>query len=106
MNKEEGESTLQFVTRLRQQAEHCVFGDLVEQQIRDYAIENTTDRRLKAKLLEKGDLTLTQLLAIARVHEALCLRYRRWTSILNKVEMDLWVLFVENNTKDDDKMMQ
>ncbi|KAK7105707.1 hypothetical protein V1264_012941 [Littorina saxatilis] len=70
MNKEEGESTLQFVTRLRQQAEHCGFGDLVEQQIRDHAIEKTTDRRLKAKLLEKGDLTLTQLLAIARVHEA------------------------------------
>ena len=65
----EYESTLQFVTRLRTQAEHCGFGNADTEHIRDQAIDKCNDRRLKGKYLVQGDLTLDQLLKIARAHE-------------------------------------
>ncbi|KAK7106395.1 hypothetical protein V1264_017657 [Littorina saxatilis] len=64
------ETTAQFVTRLRQQATNCNFADKVDENIRDQVIDKCRDKRLKSKYLEKGTLTVNQLLDIARAHEA------------------------------------
>ena len=69
LQQKEGETTDQFITRLRRQAVNCNFGDQEDGNIRDQVIDECVDRRLKEKYLEKGTLTVVQLQEIARVHE-------------------------------------
>ena len=62
----------QFVTRLRQKAKTCEFGDAntVEEQIRDQVINMCLSHKLRRKLLQKGQaLTLQRLREIARAME-------------------------------------
>lgn len=68
MIQQDGESTAQFVTRLRQQARHCSFHD-VNEMIRDQVIEKCTDKRLKTELFKRQNLTLDVLLKVAQAHE-------------------------------------
>ena len=66
------ETVEQFVTRLRQKAQTCEFGDAatVDEQIRDQVISKCLSHELRRKLLQKGrDLTLSQLREIARSME-------------------------------------
>ena len=63
-----GETMMQFSTRLKQQAKLCDFGDKLKENVRDQLIDTCSDRRLKAKFLEKGALTLTEA-DLARAHE-------------------------------------
>ena len=65
------ESVDQFITRLRERAEYCEFGDTKDENIRDQVIEKCMSSRLRRKLLEKGRrLTLEQLQNTARSMEA------------------------------------
>ena len=65
------ESVDQFITRLRERAEYCEFGDAKDENIRDQVIEKCISSRLRRKLLEKGrELTLEQLQNTARSMEA------------------------------------
>ena len=66
----EGEETCMFVTRLREQAELCDFGDASDEMIRDRVVHQTKDRKLREKFLNKKNLTLLNLLDIAKRHEA------------------------------------
>ena len=68
MTQQDGESTAQFVTRLRQQARHCSFHD-VSEMIRDQVIEKCGDKRLKTELFKRQNLTLDILLKVAQAHE-------------------------------------
>ena len=70
LQQKEGETTEQFITRLRQHAVNCNLGDQEDDNIRDQVIDECVDRRLKGKYLEKGTLTVVQLQEIARAHEA------------------------------------
>ena len=66
------ETVEQFVTRLRQKARTCEFGDAnaVEEQIRDQVINKCLSHELRRKLLQKGQaLTLQRLREIARAME-------------------------------------
>ena len=47
----------------------CDFGDKLEENVGDQLIDKCSDRRLKAKFLEKGALTLTEAIDLARAHE-------------------------------------
>ena len=64
---------------LRQQAKYCNFGATTSENIRDQVIEKCTDRRLKAKLLGKTELTFAKLLTIAQAHKAACGFVRQMT---------------------------
>ena len=64
-----GETMMQFSTRLKQQVKLCDFGDKLEENVCDQLIDKCSDRRLKAKFLEKGVLTLTEAIDLARAHE-------------------------------------
>ena len=65
-----GETTLQFVTRLRQVAKDCEYGGETENQIRDEVISKCLSGDLRRKLLEAGpDLTLTRTLELAEQSE-------------------------------------
>ena len=60
------ETVDQFITRLRQRADYCDFGDKMNEQIRDQVIDKCVSHQLRRKLLEKGkNLTLDQLQSIA-----------------------------------------
>ena len=66
------ETVEQFVTRLRQKAQTCEFGDApaIDEQIRDQVISKCSSHELRRKLLQKGrELTLLQLREIARSME-------------------------------------
>ena len=66
------ETVEQFVTRLRQKAHTCEFGDAatVDDQIRDQVISKGFSHELRRKLLQRGqNLTLPQLREIARSME-------------------------------------
>ena len=65
------ESVDQFVTRLREKADCCEFGETTDENIRDQVIEKCLSNRLRRKLLETGrNLTLYDLQTIARAMEA------------------------------------
>ena len=65
------ETVDQFITRLRQRADYCDFGDKMNEQIRDQVIDKCVSHQLRRKLLVKGkNLTLDQLQSIARAREA------------------------------------
>ena len=71
MLQEESETVDQFVMCLRRQAKNCMVGEQKEEQIRDQVIDKCRSRKLRRKLLEKGqELTLDQALLIARSSEA------------------------------------
>ena len=65
------ESVDQFVTRLREKADCCEFGETADENIRDQVIEKRLSNRLGRNLLERGrNLTLHDLQTIARAMEA------------------------------------
>ena len=69
MSQHDGESIAQYVTRLRQQAKFCNFGNAIGENIRDQVIDKLTDKRLKTELFKRQNLTLEILLQVAQVHE-------------------------------------
>ena len=69
MTQEQTESVDQFVTRLKQKAEHCNF-DNADEQIRDQVIEKCISSHFRQEITGKeGDLTLEQTLTTARAFE-------------------------------------
>ena len=76
------------MTRLRQKAQFCEFGDAaaVNEQIRDQVISKCLSHNIRRKLLEKGKiLTLQQLREIARVMEDSEKQARKIESAANEV---------------------
>jgi hypothetical protein len=72
MAQSENETIEQYITRLRQRAETCEFGnqETIDERIRDQIIDKCVRHNLRRKLLEKGrNLTLTQVREIARAME-------------------------------------
>lgn len=69
-DQREGESIIQFVTRLRELANACKFGDSATDFIRDQVIDKCKSRYLRTKLLAEKRLTLDRLLEIAQAKEA------------------------------------
>ena len=65
LKQEASETVEQFITRLRSKSVHCSFTN-DDEAIRDQVIGRCYSRRLRMKLLEKGnDLTLDELRMIA-----------------------------------------
>ena len=69
-SQEEGESVDSFVTSLYCLAEHCEYGILKEEMIRDRIVEGITDTSLSLKLQMDGALTVKQAIDMARQNEA------------------------------------
>ncbi|RDH88672.1 MAG: hypothetical protein DIZ79_14650, partial [endosymbiont of Lamellibrachia luymesi] len=67
----EGETVGQFVTRLRQLASSCDYGNNVDEYIRDQVIDRCRSDSLRTKLLAAGkDLTLNRAIEIAQTRES------------------------------------
>ena len=64
------ETVDQFVCRLRQQAVTCDFGAAKNDHIRDQVIEKFLSDNLRRKFLEKDILQLSDVLTMAKAHEA------------------------------------
>ena len=68
--QEEGESVDDFVTALFCLSEHCQYGNLREEMIRDRIVVGLRDSSLSEKLQLEADLTLEKALAFARQRES------------------------------------
>ena len=75
----------QFLIRLRQSSAKCKFLD-EEDQIRGQLIDGCRDKRLRRRILEKGEITLPETIKIARTFELAALQEKLYESSLNDVE--------------------
>ena len=64
-NQKQGESVESFVRSLYELAEHCDFGTIRDQQIRDRIVIRISDKTVSQKLQLKSDLTLETAIQIA-----------------------------------------
>lgn len=71
-----------YVVRLKHQAANCDFGEQTESMIVDQIVSTTKDAKLKRRCLEK-DLSLKEVLDIARTHESVELQLNTWEVIQN-----------------------
>ena len=65
-NQKQREAVESFVRSLYELAEHCDFGTIRDQQIRDRIIIGISDKTMSPKLQLKSDLTLETAIQIAR----------------------------------------
>ena len=65
----EGESVEHFITALYTLSEHCNFGDMRDQLIRDLIIVGIRDSKLSEKMQLDPDLTLEKAIILARQSE-------------------------------------
>ena len=65
-NQKQGESLQSFLQNLHDLAEHCDFGTIRDQQIRDRVVIEISEKTLSQKLQLKSDLTLEATIEIAR----------------------------------------
>jgi len=72
--QEEGETVDAFVTALYALAEHCEYGELHDQMIRDRIVVGIHDSSLSVKLQLDADLTLSEAVKQAREAEAVKLQ--------------------------------
>ena len=68
-NQLEKESIEQYITRLRQLAQYCEYGNKIESNIRDQIISSCLSSKLRKQLLTEPDLTLTKLALFAQAME-------------------------------------
>ena len=59
-----------YVTRLRQLAKGCHYGELSDRLIRDRIVAGVRDDELRKKLLEERDLTLKLAIEKCKIHES------------------------------------
>ena len=68
--QEEGETADTFITALHAMAEHCAYGTLKDEMIRDRIVVGLRDAKLSEKLQLDPELTLTKATTQARQSEA------------------------------------
>ena len=59
--QEDNENMAQFVTRLKQLAVDCDFGDKLDENVRDQVIDKCSNSQIRTRLLAKSDLTLANV---------------------------------------------
>ncbi|KAK7918719.1 hypothetical protein WMY93_010003 [Mugilogobius chulae] len=67
--QDESEPIDSFVTRLREKAASCEYGELREELIRDRLVLGISDESVRRRLLREKDLTLTSAIDICRAAE-------------------------------------
>lgn len=66
----EGESMASYVTRLREMAANCEYGDLTEDLITSHAVDKCKNKRLQRRLYQEENLKLEKLLTLSRSSES------------------------------------
>ena len=64
-----GESVATFVAKLRRLAEHCQFGQTLDEMLQDRLVCGIADGRAQCRLLAKPQLTLKKALELAQAQE-------------------------------------
>ena len=68
--QEEGEPVEPFLASLYKFSEHCNYGTMLDEMIRDWLVMGLQDASLSQKLQLEADLTLDQAIATAKQTEA------------------------------------
>ena len=66
----EGENIETYITRLRQLAKGCNYGDLTDRMLRDRIVAGIREDELRKKLLEERELTLKMAIDKCKIHES------------------------------------
>ena len=64
--RKSGESVNEFVAALRQLSEHCVYGEVLEDMLRDRLVVGIADDTIQRRLLTEKDLTFKRALELAQ----------------------------------------
>ena len=91
----EGESVDTFITALHNLAEHCRYGELQEEMIRDRIVVGLLDTALSEKLQLDPDLTLEKAMTSARQREMV----RKQQPVLRHHEQPIEIDMAESDKK-------
>ncbi|XP_055622755.1 uncharacterized protein K02A2.6-like [Toxorhynchites rutilus septentrionalis] len=69
-----------FTIRLRVQAERCGFEDKVDENIKDQIIQNCQSAILRRDLLKRGDVSLEEVLSMAKIFETVAQKEKSFTN--------------------------
>lgn len=70
MRQEENEKMGDYIMRLRHQATFCEFGSQTDENIKDQIMEKCNSVALRRRILERGDLTSSEVETLAAAFEA------------------------------------
>lgn len=70
-NQHEGESIEEFITALHTLSEHCNYGTVREELVRNRLVISVRDKQLREKLMLIENLTLIKAIEIAKSWEAI-----------------------------------
>jgi len=86
-NRQEGQSLINFVTKLKLFAVTCEYGKLENSIIRDQLVVlNTSDPQLQERLISMDDLTLEKAIEIIKQSE----NVKEQVKLINKVTYRRW----------------
>ena len=91
----EGESVDTFITALHSLAEHCMYGELRDEMIRDRIVVGLLDTALSEKLQLDPELTLEKAMTTARRREMV----RKQQTVLRNEEQPLQIDIAESDKK-------
>ncbi|XP_019747606.1 uncharacterized protein LOC109528957 [Hippocampus comes] len=77
--QDEGEPIDSFITKLREKAASCEYGQLKEELIRDRLVLGVSDENVRRRLLRQKDLTLASAIEICRAAEMTDIRIQAIT---------------------------
>ena len=69
-NQKEGESISDFIANLRRISEHCNYGTILEDMLRDRIVCGVRDKRIQQRLLAEPDLKFAKARELAIAAEA------------------------------------
>ena len=99
--QQEGESVEIFITDLYKLAEHCAFGTLCEELIRDRLVVGLRDSKLSEKLQLNAELTLEKAVTQARQHESV---KQQQPVVRGEMAVSAEMDFVKSKTTTDGKL--
>lgn len=101
IKQDQDETFDQFLTKLRQQAVYCEFKTSQDDQIRDQIIDQCNSNTLRRKILEKGNVSLEDVIKIAKATEITEFQVRKFDT-----SNEFSVARVQNQTPRNQASMQ
>ncbi|XP_037572452.1 uncharacterized protein LOC119454651 [Dermacentor silvarum] len=84
----EAEPFEQFLRELKKQAQHCNFGTMVDDMVRDQIVFGTNSPRLREKMLRDKNLTLEKVVILCKAAETSTRQNEFWQKTKEELDMN------------------